>query len=148
MTTNPYIPNDPLCHKVYRWEDAQWLAGVEVFAHKLVRHWIKKAAKLYSIDAPTVRFLPATSKTSGYDPKRRCIGLVPHHCNPVIVAHEAAHHICDRLTGPDRAHHSHEWFSIFMWLLLKFEVYEPSFLRASLKPYGLRLRPLSPERFR
>lgn len=146
MSTNKYSHKDPLCYKVYNWEDGQRIAGLDMMKSGTVRRWVSKACGYYGVRKPKVGFLPARAKLSGYSPTDEAIGFVAFHKNPVVVLHEAAHHIADVLFGSENCpHHTHPWFSIYMWLLLKFEVYEPAFLRGSLEPYGLRLRPLSPE---
>lgn len=114
-----------------------------------VRIWVRKACKLYKVKPPSVQMAPEGAKLSYSIAKQ--LFFIPDHRNPVVTLHEVAHYICD--THLDVAcepallrPHSKEWFSIFMWLLIKFGVYERAFLRASLKPYRLRLSPLPPDR--
>ena len=146
---NKFLHSDPLCKKVYDWEDGQRLAGIEIFKLGTVKRWIAKACKYYRVPPPKVIRASPGARTSGYDPKDETILFVPFHLNPVVVLHEAAHHIADKLLGSEHGPiHSDYWFQIYLWLLLKFEVYEPAFLRGSLKPYRLTLRPLSPAHFR
>lgn len=147
--TNKYDPHDPLSKKVYDWEDGQRIAGIEIFKSATVTRWVRKACKYYRVRPPKLMWLRPTAKTSGYYPPKKLIGFVPFHKNPVVVLHETAHHIADELLGSNHGpDHSSYWFAIYCWLLLKFEVYEPSFLRGSLKAYRLTLRPLPPYRCR
>ena len=142
---NKYNRKDPLCYKVYNWEDGQVLAESPVMSLTTIRRVVGKACRYYGVrPAPQVRLYPkARTSFSLYG----TLGFVPKHLNPIVVLHEAAHYIADKLFGGEYGTpHSDEWFGIYCWLLIKFEVYEPAFLRGSLKPYRLTLKPLGPDR--
>lgn len=145
---NVYHRSDPLRNRVYDWEDGQSLAVQSYMTLGDVRRWVRKACRYYKVKPPTVQMAPDRARLS-YSCGGRLF-FVPIHRNPIVALHEVAHHICDTLLDVPSppallVAHSDEWFSIYMWLLLKFGVYEAPFLRASLKPYRLRLRALSPE---
>jgi hypothetical protein len=146
---NIYHASDPLRNRVYDWEDGSALAKAPICSMDLMRRLVRRACRYYKVKPPTVVPLDAKYKLSFYlnktDGTRR-ICFIPDHRNPVVALHEVAHHICDIRFGDGPADHCKEWFSIYMWLLIKFEVYKKPFLAASLKPYRLRLRPLGPER--
>lgn len=146
---NCYHATDPLRNRIYDWEDGCTIAKSPICTLKLMRSLVHKACRYYKVKPPTVVPIPAQKRLSYYlhktDGTRR-IAFIPDHCNPVVALHEAAHHICDMHFGSKPADHCKEWLQIYLWLLLKFEVYKKPFLAASLKPYRLRLRPLPPER--
>jgi hypothetical protein len=142
-----YHASDPLCSKVYAWEEGCSLAGSSICTMSLARVLVRRACRYYKVRIPTVLPAGAKCRTSFYLPQHQRIYIIPDHRNPVVVLHEAAHHITDVLFGHESTpDHSKEWFSIFMWLLLKLEIFKQPFLAGSLRPYGLRLRPLGPER--
>lgn len=145
---NIYHASDPLRNRIYEWEDGCTIAKINICSMGLVRQLVRKACRYYRVKPPTVVPIGAKFKLSYYLHKKdgtQRICFIPDHRNPVVALHEAAHHICDTLFGDGLADHCKEWLQIYMWLLLKFEVYKRPFLRASLKPYRLRLRPLSPD---
>ena len=143
---NVYHASDPLRNRVYDWEDGCVLANGHIFTVALARKWVRQACRHYKVKPATVVPIGHNRTLSFYSTKHKRIAFIPTHRNPVVVLHEAAHHISDVLFGHEQADHCKEWFSIYMWLLLKFGVYKKGFLRGSLKPYRLRLRPLGPEK--
>src|ERR1700683_2463886 len=142
---NIYHASDPLRNRVYDWEKWSMVGKCSLYTMPLVRRWVRLACKHYKVAPPTVVAIGHNRTMSFYSTGHKRISFIPDHRNPVVVLHEAAHHISDVLFGHEQADHCKEWFSIYMWLLIRVGVYKKEFLRASLKPYRLRLRPLGPE---
>ncbi len=141
-----YRASDPLCNKVYAWEDGCQQAKLNICSMGLMRELVRQACRYYRVPVPQVVPLGAKCRTSFYLPDDTRLCFIPSHRNHMIAYHEAAHHICDVLYGEDLEDHSRAWFSIYMGLLLKFKVFTRTFLAASLRPYNLRLRPLPPDK--
>lgn len=146
MYGNIYHASDPLGNKVYAWEDGCQLAKLNICTMGLMRELVRRACRYYRVRPPQVVPLGAKCRTSFYLPEEQRICFIPSHRNHMIAFHEAAHHICDVSFGDELPDHSAEWLSIYTGLLLKFEIFSVPFLRASLKPFGLPLRPRLPER--
>lgn len=146
MFGNIYHASDPLGNRVYAWEDGCQLAKLNICTMGLMRQMVQKACRFYRVRPPQVVPLGAKCRTSYYLPEEQRICFIPQHRNPMIAYHEAAHHICDVSYGDDLPEHSARWLSIYTGLLLKFNVFARPFLLASMKPFKLPLRPLSPDK--
>jgi|ERR1700674_3188339 len=146
MFGNKYHVGDPLGNRIYAWEDGCMLAKLDICSMGLVRSMVRRACRYYRVKPPQVVPLNAKCRTSFYVAEDNRICFIPSHRNPVVVLHEAAHCICDTVFGSKLPDHDRKWFSIYTWLLLKFNVYERPFLAASLAPYKLQLRPRAPVR--
>lgn len=128
--------------RVYRWEDG-WRSFVErTSTRRNLRTLIKKACRLYGVDAPTVRFRTKYEKcgsiTSEYDPNDHSIVLGWNDTNHAIAMHEAAHAIADSLYGSFLQPHGHQWLGIYLKLLEWAKVAPRTALIASAKEKGLK----------
>lgn len=140
---------DPLRKRIYAWEDSFKLQVGEIPWGKL-RYIHRQACNYYHV--PAIRVLPAPkdADTSFYylNGKAKAIYLLDKHKMLDVLLHETAHYISDYYLGHNRPHHDKNFIQTYMWLLLKMKAFKEPFLRASLRPFGLRLNPLSPEALR
>lgn len=133
---------DPQQKRVYHWED-QWRSFVErTSTRRELRSLIKKACRLYGVQAPTVKFRTRAEKcghiTSEYDPEEHSILLGWNDTNHAIAMHEAAHAIADSLYGPFLQPHGDKWLGIYLKLLEWAKVAPRTALVASAREKGLK----------
>lgn len=134
---------DPQRRLVYKWEDGFRSFYERTTTREMLRPLIRRAAKLYGIQPPTVVFLTRRACKgikiqSDYDPSTHTITLGWKDCNHAIAMHEVAHAIVEQVfDGRDVQDHGPAFLGIYLYLLVWAKVAPRVALESSAKAVGL-----------
>lgn len=102
------------------------------------------AALEYNCKPPKIRIRKSKyGEISTYNPRGHVIYLMSFHQNPTLVLHEVAHAVAVRKYK--QPGHPKAWIGIYQHYLMKYEIYSKTFLKATMKAYGMPWCPLDPK---
>lgn len=134
-----------LAKRVYNWENQWYHWNVQQFETIYgPRRWVHHALKAYDVPLVAVRARHGRESTF-FRPHDWSVNIIKHHQNVAAALHEAAHAIYFYYYGQSEEHHNEKWLGIYVWLLIKADLWPKSAIIASLKaaklPYSHMMTP-------